>query len=203
MNPMQFETGDLWADLENLAPKLVAALGMTFGVPALLAVVAVAALLAAMRGGVGEGAGGNLLTPGLPGITASQAVELASTRVGTPYVWGATGPSAFDCSGLVVWAYSRGGSQPPRTAQQQFQWARPVPPGQVRIGDLAFYQNTYSSSDRITHVGIYAGDGLVIMATTPGDVVRPVPLTDPYWRRHFAGFGRPPGPSTQEPVNES
>jgi cell wall-associated NlpC family hydrolase len=55
-----------------------------------------------------------------------------------------------------------------------------------------FYENTYSSPDRITHVGIYVGGGMVVMATNGGDFVREVPLSDPYWIAHFASAGRPP-----------
>lgn len=203
MNVVQPGPGDLWADIEGLVPKLLAALGLSLGIPALLAVVASAALLAALRGGLGDSPRVSASAAASSSVSASQAVQLASTRVGTPYVWGATGPSSFDCSGLVVWAYSRAGMQPPRTAQQQFHWARPVAPPQIRVGDLAFYQGTYFSPDRITHVGIYAGEGIVIMATTPGDIVRPVHLADPYWRRHLAGFGRPPGQANQKANNES
>jgi cell wall-associated NlpC family hydrolase len=80
----------------------------------------------------------------------------------------------------------------PRTAQQQFEWAVPVEPSQLQPGDLVFYENTYSSPDRITHVGIYVDGGMVVMATNSGDFVREVPLSDPYWSAHFASAGRPP-----------
>ena len=54
------------------------------------------------------------------------------------------------------------------------------------------YENTYPSSDRITHVGIYVGGGTLVMATNTGDFVREVPLSDPYWSGHFVSAGRPP-----------
>ncbi len=127
-----------------------------------------------------------------PSSIPARAVELARSRIGAPYVWGAEGPDAFDCSGLVLWVYEQLGLQVPRTAQQQFEWAVPVEPSQLQPGDLVFYENTYPSPDRITHVGIYVGGGMVVMATNTGDYVREVPLSDPYWSAHFVGAGRPP-----------
>ena len=56
---------------------------------------------------------------------------------------------------------------------------------------MVFFENTFPSSDRITHVGIYAGGGGVIMAVDNGDVVREVSLSETYWSEHFAGAGRP------------
>lgn len=127
-----------------------------------------------------------------PSSIPARAVELARSRIGAPYVWGATGPDAFDCSGLVLWVYSQLGLQVPRTAQQQFEWAVPVEPSQLQPGDLVFYENTYPSPDRITHVGMYVGGGMVVMATNTGDYVREVPLSDSYWSAHFVSAGRPP-----------
>ncbi len=125
------------------------------------------------------------------GIPAT-AVELARSRMGAPYIWGATGPDAFDCSGLMLWVYSQMGIPLPRTAQQQFEWAMPIETAQLQPGDLAFYENTYPSADRITHVGIYVGNGTLVIATSPGGFVREVSLADPYWSAHFVSAGRPP-----------
>jgi cell wall-associated NlpC family hydrolase len=126
-----------------------------------------------------------------PASIPAQAVELARSKIGAPYVWGAEGPDAFDCSGLVLWVYGQLGLQVPRTAQQQFDWATPIDPAQLQPGDLTFFENTYTSSDRITHVGIYVGGGMMVMATTTGDYVREVAMSDAYWSAHFAGAGRP------------
>ena len=126
-----------------------------------------------------------------PASIPAQAVELARSKIGAPYVWGAEGPDTFDCSGLVLWVYGQLGLQTPRTAQQQFDWATPIDPSQLQPGDLTFYENTYPSSELITHVGIYVGGGMVVMATTTGDYVREVAMSDSYWSAHFAGAGRP------------
>lgn len=127
-----------------------------------------------------------------PSSTPARAVALARSRMGAPYVWGAVGPETFDCSGLVLWTYSQLGLQPPRTAQQQFEWATPIETSALQPGDLTYYEATYPSSDRITHVGIYAGGGVVVMATNAGETVREVRLDDRYWSSHFVGAGRPP-----------
>lgn len=127
-----------------------------------------------------------------PTSIPARAVEVARSKIGAPYVWGASGPDAFDCSGLVLWVYSRVGLQVPRTAQQQFEWAVSIEVSQLQPGDLTFYESTYPSPDRITHVGIYVGGGTVVMATNTGDFVREVPLSDPYWTAHFVAAGRPP-----------
>jgi hypothetical protein len=127
-----------------------------------------------------------------PASIPARAVALARSRIGAPYVWGAEGPDAFDCSGLVFWAYTQLGVQVPRTAQPQFEWALPIEASQLQPGDLVFYENTFPTSDPISHVGIYVGNGTVVMATDTGDFVREVLLSNPYWSAHFAAAGRPP-----------
>jgi cell wall-associated NlpC family hydrolase len=92
----------------------------------------------------------------------------------------------------MLWVYSQLGLQIPRTAQQQFEWAMSIEPAHLQPGDLAFYENTYTLPDRITHVGIYVGNGTLVMATSAGDFVQEVPLSNPYWSAHFVSVGRPP-----------
>jgi hypothetical protein len=127
-----------------------------------------------------------------PASIPARAVALARSRIGAPYVWGAAGPDAFDCSGLVFWVYSQLGVQVPRTAQPQFEWALPIAPSQFQPGDLVFFQGTWATSDPVSHVGMYTGNGMVVMATDTGDFVREVALSNPYWTAHFAAAGRPP-----------
>ncbi|MCZ2110108.1 MAG: bifunctional lytic transglycosylase/C40 family peptidase [Dehalococcoidia bacterium] len=124
------------------------------------------------------------------GIPA-QAVALARSRLGLPYVWGAAGPDTFDCSGLTQWIYAQFGISLPRTAQAQFEATTPVLLEYLQPGDLMFYEQTYVSHERITHVGIYVGNGIVIMATQPGEFVKEVPLDNSYWARYFVSAGRP------------
>jgi cell wall-associated NlpC family hydrolase len=120
----------------------------------------------------------------------SQAVERARSRIGAPYVAGAAGPNAFDCSGLVHWVYSQLGLDVPRTSWEQFAWAAPVEASQLQPGDVVFF-STYSGGS-VNHVGIYVGGGMVVMAVDDGDIVREVSLAESYWSDHFAGAGRPP-----------
>lgn len=119
-----------------------------------------------------------------------RAVTLARTRVGLPYIWGATGPTAFDCSGLVVWVYQQLGLSVPRTADQQFLWAKPVDLAAMQPGDLVFYEICCQPPYRVTHVGVYVGYGQMIHAPAPGEFIRQESINTPYWRQHLVGFGR-------------
>ena len=119
-------------------------------------------------------------------------MQLGRSKIGAPYVWGAAGPDVFDCSGLVLWVYAQLGVAAPRTAQQQFEWAMPIELTQLQPGDLVFFEATYDSEDRVTHVGLYEGGTTIVMATQAGDFVRVIDLTDPYWSAHFVSAGRPP-----------
>lgn len=96
----------------------------------------------------------------------SAALRVALSRLGAPYSWGATGPSEFDCSGLMVWAYAREGKTLPRSSQAQAVAGSPVAMNDILPGDLVIY---YPGA---THVGMYAGDGLVLHAPTYGVPVR-------------------------------
>ena len=96
----------------------------------------------------------------------SAALNVALTRLGAPYSWGATGPSEFDCSGLMVWSYGHEGKTLPRSSQAQAEGGAPVAMADIRPGDLVIY---YPGA---THVGMYAGDGLVLHAPTYGVPVK-------------------------------
>ncbi|OAH42399.1 hypothetical protein AYJ66_05915 [Dietzia cinnamea] len=98
--------------------------------------------------------------------TNSAALRVALTRLGAPYSWGATGPDEFDCSGLMVWSYAREGKTLPRSSQAQAVSGAPVAMRDTRPGDLVIYY------PEATHVGMYAGDGLVLHAPTYGVPVR-------------------------------
>ncbi|MFC6316872.1 NlpC/P60 family protein [Corynebacterium gerontici] len=101
---------------------------------------------------------------------ASEAVQAALSKLGAPYEWGAAGPDAFDCSGLVVWAYQQQGKQLPRTSQAQMAGGTPVSRGELQPGDVVGY---YPGA---THVGIYIGDGKLVHASDYGIPVQVVPV---------------------------
>lgn len=97
-------------------------------------------------------------------------VPAARTRIGAPYRWGAAGPDAFDCSGLVVWAYRQIGVELPHSSQALARAGQPVARDELQPGDvIAFYPNA-------SHVAIYSGSGEVIHASTRGRPVAEVPI---------------------------
>jgi peptidoglycan DL-endopeptidase CwlO len=100
----------------------------------------------------------------------------ALSRVGMPYVWGAAGPTAFDCSGLVQWSFARAGVVMPRVAADQARTGPEVPVSQLQPGDLLFYHTDPTAPDYISHVAIYLGDGKMIQAPEPGEYVEIVPV---------------------------
>ncbi|WP_225633405.1 C40 family peptidase [Streptomyces solaniscabiei] len=113
--------------------------------------------------------------PALGGAEAASgrsaaAFAAARSALGRPYVWGANGPSGFDCSGLTQWAYAQAGVGLPRTSQAQRYAGRQIPLSEARPGDLVAYR------DDASHIGMYAGNGQVIHAPYPGAPVRYDPV---------------------------
>ncbi|WP_328943014.1 NlpC/P60 family protein [Streptomyces sp. NBC_00250] len=115
-----------------------------------------------------------------PNARAAQAVSFAHAQLGKPYVWGATGPSAYDCSGLTQAAWRAAGVSLPRTTYTQINAGRRVSRSQLAPGDLIFF---YSG---ISHVGLYIGGGQMIHAPRPGAPVRVAPIDE----MPFAGATR-------------
>ena len=99
----------------------------------------------------------------------AKALAAARTRLGMPYVWGAAGPTSFDCSGLTSWAFKQAGVTLPRTSSAQSTVGTPVSKAQLQPGDLVFF---YSP---VSHVGIYVGNGQILHASTSG---QPVKISD-------------------------
>jgi cell wall-associated NlpC family hydrolase len=113
-------------------------------------------------------------------MTAAQlttALRAAESRRGLPYVWGAAGPSSFDCSGLVQWAFAQAGISMPRVAADQARTGPAVPVGQLQPGDLLFYHTDPTDPGYISHVAIYLGNGWMIEAPQPGMDVQVVPAS--------------------------
>ena len=102
--------------------------------------------------------------------SAATALRNAATRLGKPYVWGAEGPNAFDCSGLMQWAYKQAGVDIPRSSSSQARFGRSVPISQLKPGDMVFY---YSP---VSHVGMYLGNGKILHASEPGKPVKISPV---------------------------
>jgi len=125
--------------------------------------------------------------PLLADVTPLMAAIQPWLRGPTPYVFGGNTLSGVDCSGFVQQVYRVMGRNLPRTAQTQYdataRISDPIP------GDLIFFERTYDSRpDRISHVGIYVGDGFMISAIQPA--VGRQALNSPFWKSHFVAFGR-------------
>jgi len=110
----------------------------------------------------------------------AQALRYAMSKLGRPYVWGAAGPTTFDCSGLIMWAYKQVGISLPHYTGSQWNAGTHVSQGNLEPGDLVFF---YSD---LHHVGMYVGDGKMLHAPHTGDVVRIAPMAG----RPFAGAVR-------------
>ena len=112
---------------------------------------------------------------------AGAAVSEAYAQLGKPYEWAAAGPDRFDCSGLTMWAWARGGVSLPHSSQQQYGVTQRVSRDNVQPGDLVFFGSP------IHHVGIYIGGGRMISAPHTGDYVK---IQDAF-RSDYVGAGRP------------
>jgi cell wall-associated NlpC family hydrolase len=137
----------------------------------------------AAAGGAGMTAA-QLTTAQLTTAQLTTAVRAAESRRGLPYVWGAAGPSAFDCSGLVQWSFAQAGVTMPRVAADQARTGPAVSVSQLEPGDLLFYHTDPTDPGYISHVAIYLGGGWMIQAPQPGMDVQVVPAS---FGSQFAG----------------
>jgi peptidoglycan DL-endopeptidase CwlO len=133
------------------------------------------------------GTGGGPRDAQIPNQVAATAIAFARAQLGKPYLWGGTGPDAFDCSGLVMMAYRAAGVDIPRTSQQQWIWGPRVAPGHEQPGDLVFFAGSDGTSTSPGHVGLVIGNGLMIEAYATGFPIR----IAPYDGRGAVGFIRP------------
>ncbi|MGY2084466.1 NlpC/P60 family protein [Blastococcus sp. SYSU DS0539] len=101
-----------------------------------------------------------------PSAAAQVAVNTALAQLGDPYVWGAGGPNAFDCSGLTSYAYAAAGVTLPHSSRSQSQMGKAVSRSELQPGDLVFF---YSP---VSHVGMYIGNGQMVHASTSGQPVK-------------------------------
>ena len=133
---------------------------------------------------------------GNPGLafdseTAKALFNEAEKHIGKRYVFGASGPSNFDCSGFVCWSFTKSGvKRMPRTTAWLIykNYCNPISPSEAKPGDIIFFKGTYNSGTPISHVGIYAGNGMMLHA---GDPIQYASINSRYWKNHFYSFGRP------------
>lgn len=120
--------------------------------------------------------------------TVQKIMDEALKYRGYPYVFGGSNPqTSFDCSGIVQWCFAKVGITLPRTAQAQYDVTQHLPLAEAKPGDLIFFHSTYSTSDYVTHIGIYVGNNRMYHA---GDPIGYTDLTESYWQAHLIGAGR-------------
>lgn len=105
-----------------------------------------------------------------PGGHSATVIQAALSRIGSPYSWGGSGPNAFDCSGLVMWAFQQAGISLPHSSQALASGGQEVSMDQMQPGDVVNY---YSDA---SHSAIYIGDGMMVHASTYGTPVRVAPV---------------------------
>jgi cell wall-associated NlpC family hydrolase len=116
-----------------------------------------------------------------PTGAAAVAVHTALAQLGKPYVWGASGPSSFDCSGLTMYAWAAAGVSLAHSSAVQYSSLPHVSRSELRPGDLVFFGSP------IHHVGMYIGKGLMVAAPSSGRVVQ----VQEVFRRDYVGASRP------------
>jgi hypothetical protein len=105
-------------------------------------------------------------------VPIANFLNAAKSRLGLPYVWGAAGPAAFDCSGLVQWAFRYAGVAMPRVSEEQWFTGPRIPYSEARPGDLLFWHYDPKDPSDIDHVAIYVGNGMMIAAPHTGEFVK-------------------------------
>ena len=139
------------------------------------------------------GGGGTTVTSGsiknMPPGTLKSVVESAYSKLGNRYVWGHTGPNSFDCSGLTYWAYKQQGITLPRNSAAQGSSAgRPVNRSELKPGDLMFFAT--GGGKRISHVGMYIGDGKLLHASSPSTGVRIDDINSKHYTKTYVSARR-------------
>jgi cell wall-associated NlpC family hydrolase len=122
-----------------------------------------------------------------PNGTVAAVIAAARTKLGDPYLWGGTGPDAYDCSGLTQFAYGAAGIALPRVAADQWRVGARVDLANLLPGDLLFWATNPGNPASIHHVAMYLGGGMMIAAPHTGDVVK----IEPVYMDGFFGATRP------------
>ena len=153
----------------------------------------------------GNSAAGCVQTAGgVPAVQAptqavAAAITFAEQQLGKPYLWGGTGPDAFDCSGLVMMAYRAAGINIARTSQAQWATETRIPASQVQPGDLVFFAGSDGTVTDPGHVGLVIGNGKMIEAYATGFPIR----VSSYQNRGGIGFTRPAANAKVSPTSSA
>lgn len=119
------------------------------------------------------------------GDLRKELITTAHRFIGTPYNWGGTSDNGIDCSGLTMVTYRLNGLKLPRVSRDQYAAGRPVDKGALKKGDLVFFAT--GGGNRVSHVGIYIGNGRFIHAPSRGKSVRVTSLDHSYYQKTFVG----------------
>ena len=174
-------TGYTWA------PRKYRRYGRSDSKGPVIAAAVLAALIAVS--GAKEAGHARSAAPAAAASVAAEAVAYARGQFGKPYLWGGTGPDAFDCSGLAMMAYRSAGVGIARTSQRQWATERHVPASRVQAGDLVFFAGADGTMTDPGHVGIVTGHGQMIEAYATGYPIR----VASYDRSDLVGFAQPWG----------
>jgi cell wall-associated NlpC family hydrolase len=132
---------------------------------------------------------GSISTVAAPNQAVATAIAYAQDQIGKPYLFGGTGPDAFDCSGLVMMAYRAAGINIARTSQQQWVTEQRVPASAVQPGDLVFFAGSDGTTTSPGHVGLVIGNGEMVEAYATGFPIR------------ISTYGKPTSaPGDQDPI---
>ncbi|MEJ2618819.1 MAG: C40 family peptidase [Candidatus Thiodiazotropha sp.] len=116
-------------------------------------------------------------------------MKIAEKLKGSPYRYGGFTPEGFDCSGFVYYAYRQVGKTIPRTTKAQFRASKRLAIEDAQPGDLLFFR---INARKLSHVGLYAGNGRFIHASTSRKQIADASLDDTYWNKRLIGVGRIP-----------
>jgi hypothetical protein len=139
-------------------------------------------------------AGGGRGSAQAPNQAVATVIAFARSQIGKPYLWGGTGPDAFDCSGLMMMAYRSVGVSIPRTAEAQWMWGPRVAPGHEQPGDLVFFAGSDGTATSPGHVAMVIGHGMMVEAYATGFPVRIASYgtaSSPAGDQNPVGFTRP------------
>ena len=114
--------------------------------------------------------------------SVNAVLNLAAQQLGKPYVWGAQGPSSFDCSGLTYYVYKNAaGVTLPRVSSDQSRYGTTVSKSNLKAGDLIFFDTSGPNNGAVSHVGIYVGNGEMIHASSSSSKIVQVSIETSYW----------------------
>lgn len=130
------------------------------------------------------GGGFKSTSPSSSNSSGDAIIATAKKYMGSPYVWGAEGPTEFDCSGFTQYVMKQNGVKIPRTAAEQFASGTPVDKKNLQTGDLVFF-TTYKPG--ASHVGFYIGNGNFIHASSAAKQVTISSLDEAYYTEHYIG----------------